>query len=124
VLDVLAVDVELDSARAFQRVERLDRRRQFHAVVRGQGLAALQFLDRAVVLQHRAPAAGPRIARARPVGVDHHRCRHDAAGREYMWNSPSLPSSFGFGPSGVMPMPRRMLTEAALRTSAMPRKLS
>src|SRR5690606_28206956 len=68
VLDVAGIGVEIDGARLLQRVQRLDRRHQLHAVVGGVGLAARQLLLHAVEAQDRAPAAGAGIAGAGPVG--------------------------------------------------------
>src|SRR5690606_10584563 len=68
VAHIVAVGVELDLAGLLQRRQRLDRGRQFHAVVGRQSLAAGQFAHLAVVAQDRAPAAGPRIAGACAVG--------------------------------------------------------
>ena len=68
--DIFAVGVEIDRAGLLQRLQRRDRGHQLHAVVGRLGLAAGQFLGRAVVAQDRAPAAGPGIARAGAVGED------------------------------------------------------
>src|SRR5882724_5564767 len=67
---ILAVGIEIDLARLFQRLQRRDRGHQFHAVVGGMRLATLQFLFDIAEFEDRAPAAGPGIARARAVGVD------------------------------------------------------
>ena len=56
--------------RLLQRLQRGDRRHQFHAVVGGVRLAALEFLLVLAVSQDRAPAARTGIARAGAVGVD------------------------------------------------------
>ena len=67
---IFAVGVEIDRARALQGFQRRDRRHQFHAVVGGVRLAAVQFLFVVAERQDRAPAARPRIAGAGAVGVD------------------------------------------------------
>ena len=55
-----------------------DRGHQLHAVVGGVGLATLELLDVIAGCEDRAPAAGPGIARAGPVGMnDHVRFAHD-----------------------------------------------
>ena len=69
-MDILAVGVEIDGARLLQGFQRRDRRHQFHAVVGGMRLAALQFFFDLAEFQDRAPAARPRIARAGAVGVN------------------------------------------------------
>src|SRR5262249_39654166 len=68
--DILAVGVEIDGARLLQRFERRDRRHQFHLVVGGVALAAVELFFLVAELQDRAPAAGPWISRARTVGID------------------------------------------------------
>src|SRR5690349_5220461 len=60
--DILAVGVEIDGARLLQRLERGDRRHQFHLVVGGVTLAAVQLFFLVAELQDRAPAAGPGIS--------------------------------------------------------------
>src|SRR5215207_8071672 len=74
--DVLRVGVEIDGARARQRLERLDRGGELHAVVGGQRLAAGELLLAALEQEQRGPAARPRIPRAGAVGVDRHPLAH------------------------------------------------
>src|SRR5215204_4260279 len=74
--DVLRVGVEIDGARARQRLERLDRGGELHAVVGGQRLAAGELLLAAFEQEQRRPAARPRIPRAGAVGVDRHPLAH------------------------------------------------
>src|SRR3974390_1516771 len=69
---ILAIGVEVDQARLPERFERGDRRHQFHAVVGGVRLAALQFLFYISEFQNRAPSAGTRVARTCAVGMDGH----------------------------------------------------
>src|SRR5208282_3704854 len=73
---ILRVRVQAHQAGALQRLERLDRRRELHAVVGGERLAALQLLLLLAVAKHRAPAAGPRVARAGAVGPDRDSSAH------------------------------------------------
>src|SRR6266404_2256528 len=70
--DILAVGGEVDHAGFLERFQRRDRRHQFHAVVGGVRLAALQFLLGVAEFQDRAPAAGAGIARAGAVGENRH----------------------------------------------------
>src|SRR5258708_5545341 len=69
-LHVLRIRVQHDARRALQRAQRLDHRGELHAVVGRRGLPAEELALLAVVLQHRAPPAGARIALARAVRVD------------------------------------------------------
>ncbi len=66
-----------------QRLQRLDRGRQLHAVVRRRELAAAELLLAAAEAQHDAPAAGPGVAAARPVrerlDLGHQRSRRSGA---------------------------------------------
>ena len=57
---ILRVGVQIDVARALQRLQRCDRRHQLHAVVGGERLAAAELLDRC------AAAAGSRPSRPGP----------------------------------------------------------
>src|SRR5262249_9106705 len=70
VAQILAVGVDIDETRPLQRFERGDRRHQFHAVVGGVRLAALELLFVIAEGEDRAPAARPRIAGAGTIGVD------------------------------------------------------
>src|SRR5690242_14636161 len=70
VLDVLRVEIELDVARALQRLERANDGGELHAVVGRVPLAAVELLLAAVEDQERSPPARTRIALARAVGVD------------------------------------------------------
>src|SRR5690606_16882640 len=65
--DVIAVSPELHPAGPLQRLQPLDRRRQLHAVVGGERLAARQFLLARARANDDAPAARPRIALAGAV---------------------------------------------------------
>src|SRR3974390_283125 len=76
---ILRVGVQAYGAWTGQRIERLDRRREFHAVIGGEGLAALQLLRAGAVAQHGAPPAGSRIARAGAVRPDRHSPAHPAS---------------------------------------------
>src|SRR5512142_2443861 len=69
-LHVLRVEVEVDVARARQRLERADDGGQLHAVVRRERLAAEELLLAPVEYEERAPAARARVALARAAGVD------------------------------------------------------
>src|SRR5471030_1649954 len=71
-LHVLAVRVQLDLARTFERVQRLDRGGELHAVVGGGALAAPDFPLVRAEHQHGAPAARSRIPATGAVGVDQH----------------------------------------------------
>src|SRR5262249_56627669 len=64
------IGVEPDLARALERVERADYRRELHAVVGGLRLAAPELLLGPLGAQQRAPAAGAGIAAAGAVAVD------------------------------------------------------
>src|ERR1700733_1615893 len=68
--DILAVGVEVDRTGFFERLQRRDRRHQFHAVVGGVGLAALHLFLDVAEFENGAPAARARITRAGAVGVD------------------------------------------------------
>src|SRR5688500_2106949 len=72
-LHVLRVGVQAHPARALERLERADHRRELHAVVGGVGLAPPQLLFRAARAQQHAPAAGAGIAAAGAVAEDLHR---------------------------------------------------
>src|SRR5258708_40099897 len=69
-LHILRIGVQHDARRALQRAQRLDHRGELHAVIGRRGLPAEELALLAVVLQHRAPPAGTRIALARAVGID------------------------------------------------------
>ena len=69
---VLAVGMEIDDARALERLERRDGGGELHAIVGRMRLAAFELALLAVPGEHRAPAAGPRISRAGAVGVNDH----------------------------------------------------
>ena len=73
--DVLRVGVEVDRAGPRQRLERLDRGGELHAVVGGQRLAAGELLL-GPLNRSSAPAARPRIPGAGAVGVDRHPLAH------------------------------------------------
>src|SRR3954453_11528757 len=62
--------MQVDHAGEFQRFQRRDRRHQFHAVVGGELLAALQLLLAVAEGEHRAPATRPRIPGTGAVGID------------------------------------------------------
>ena len=74
VLHIGAVGDDGDLAGPFQRLERVDRGQQFHAVVGGIGLAAVQFAfldDLAIAYRahQRTPAAGAGVARTGAVRI-------------------------------------------------------
>src|ERR1051326_424009 len=69
---VLAVGIELDDARAFERLERRNGGGELHAVVGGMRLGALELALVPVPGEHCAPAARPRVAGAGAVGVNDH----------------------------------------------------
>src|ERR1019366_8775454 len=56
--------------RPLQCLKCRDRRHQFHTVIGGMRLAAVEFLFVIAESEDRAPAARPRIARTGAVGVD------------------------------------------------------
>jgi peroxiredoxin len=70
VAHVDAVGPQPHAGGPFERLERFDRRRQFHAVVGRRVFAARQFLFDPAKAQQRAPTAGTRIAAASAVGED------------------------------------------------------
>lgn len=70
VSDVLAVGVDSRLDRALQALEAFDCGHQLHAVVCGLRGAARELFFGAAPAQDRAPAAGARVSRACPVGVD------------------------------------------------------
>src|SRR5450756_1389697 len=61
VAQVLAVGVNIDHAGPLERLQRRDRRHQFHSVIGGVRLAALELLLVVAESQNCAPAARPRI---------------------------------------------------------------
>ena len=67
---VLGIGRERDLARTLERFERLDRGHEFHAVVGGLALGAVEFLLVIVLEQDRAPAPGSGIATASAVSED------------------------------------------------------
>src|SRR6185295_16339694 len=67
-LNVLRIGMDVDPARALQRLEGADHRGELHPVVGGCGLAAEQFPF--VILEKNPPAARPRVSPAGAVGVD------------------------------------------------------
>ena len=67
---VLAVRPDVHGAGAFEGLQRPYGRREFHAVVRGLGFAAVEFLFTAVRQQKCAPTAGAGVALAGPVNID------------------------------------------------------
>ena len=69
---IIGVGIELDVRRRFQRIERLDRGDELHAVIGGQLLAAFDLFAVRARFEDRAPAAGSRIAGTGAVGMDHH----------------------------------------------------
>src|SRR5690606_10005160 len=71
-LQIRRIRIELHAARLLQRLERPNRGRHLHAVVRRQPFAAAELLDAAAVAQHDAPSARPGVAAASPVreGLD------------------------------------------------------
>ena len=69
-LHVLRVGRERDLTRTLERFERLDRGHEFHAVVGGLALGAVEFLLVVVLEQDRAPAPGSGIAAASAVSED------------------------------------------------------
>src|SRR5436190_2312640 len=69
-LHVERVRIDAHLAAPLQRLERPDHRQELHAVVGRGRLAAPELLLLALVAKHRTPAAGPRIAAARPIGID------------------------------------------------------
>jgi hypothetical protein len=72
VAQVLAVGMQIDTARPLKRFERGDRRRQLHAVVGGIRLAAFELLFVIAEGEDRGPAASPGIGRGTAIGVDDH----------------------------------------------------
>src|ERR1700730_18713266 len=67
---IFAVGVEVNQTRSFERFERCDRRRQFHAVIGAVEFAAFPFLLWLAESADRTPATGPPIRRAASVGVN------------------------------------------------------
>ena len=65
--NITAVGVQRDVAFLFEGFQRLNHRRQFHAVVGGFPFAAAQLLFRVLMAENGAPAAGAGIARAGAV---------------------------------------------------------
>src|SRR5262245_8641047 len=71
VSQVRTVGVQPDRGWLGEALERLDGRHQFHPVIRGAfALAAAYLLGVGAVGEHRAPAAWPRVAAARAVGIE------------------------------------------------------
>src|SRR4029079_18393671 len=70
--EIVRVGIELHVGRRLQRIERLDRGDQLHAVIGGHLLAAFDLLAMRTGCEDRAPTAGPRIAGTGAVGMDHH----------------------------------------------------
>ena len=68
--DVFRIGVQSDIVWIMERIQRLDGRRQFHAVIRSIGCAAMQGLAVLSRKQHNAPATGSRITSAGPVSVN------------------------------------------------------
>jgi hypothetical protein len=66
---ILRIGGERDLARAFQRLERLDRGHELHAVIRGLALGTVKFFFVIVLEQYRAPAPGTGIAATGTIGV-------------------------------------------------------
>src|SRR5262245_36763312 len=62
--------MKIDRAGPFERLQRRDRRHQFHAVVCRMRFAAFEFLLIVTKGEDRAPAAGPGVARTGTVGVN------------------------------------------------------
>ena len=72
VLEIFAVGMEVDRARALERFQRRDGSHQLHTIVRRMRLAAHEFLDVIAERENRAPAARSRIARAGTIRVNGH----------------------------------------------------
>src|SRR5690606_19538723 len=125
---IIAVGVEVDGAGPLECVERFDRGRQLHAVVGGSGLAARRLLHRAVVAQHRAPDAGPRIARAGPIRetlvlLHHVFARYSEGDLICRWNRIRRTYSIGSrfctsAPSGIVSQSKRRVS---MKRNAEPR---
>src|SRR5215472_11295431 len=62
--------MDVDDARTLECLESRDCRHQLHAIVGGEGLAALQLLLAVAVKEDRAPAAGAGITGTGAVRVD------------------------------------------------------
>jgi hypothetical protein len=70
--DVLAIGANAYPHRAFQGLQAMDDRQQFHAVVGGVRFATGQFLFMPPVTQQRAPTTGAGIAGTSTVGEQKH----------------------------------------------------
>src|SRR5215510_14046464 len=70
VAQILAVGMEIDQARPIQGLQGRNRSQEFHAIIGGVRLAALELLLVVAEGKDRAPAARPRIAGTGSVGVD------------------------------------------------------
>ena len=69
---IATIGIQFHLARLAQQTQSLDGGHHFHAIVRGGGLEAANFTPMRSVEKHRAPAAWPRIARARSIGINRH----------------------------------------------------